>query len=57
VRSLFQHSVHALDLAIGPGMFGFCQAVIDIIGRASPFEGVRPDNLASCQAFFNLLGC
>ena len=51
----FQRSVHLLDLTVRPGMFGLCETVIDIVCVTRPFEGVRPDDFASCQAFFDFL--
>ncbi len=35
---LLQGAVHPLDLAIGPGMVGFGQTVLDIILAANPIE-------------------
>src|SRR4029077_20233691 len=32
-------AVHPLDLTVGPGMLGLCQAVIDIVEGAGIFEG------------------
>ena len=52
--SFFQRAVHPLDLTIRPGMFRLCEPMIDIVGGAGPFEGVRPDALASGQTFFDL---
>jgi len=54
--SLFQGAVHALNLAVGPGMLGLCQAMIDVCSGAGQFEGVSPDKLAFGEAFFELLG-
>ena len=42
-------SVHAFDLAIGPGMLGLGQAMIDTVLGAGVFEGVRPDGLSGVQ--------
>jgi len=33
-------AVHALDLAIGPGMVHLCQAMLDPVLRADPVEDV-----------------
>ena len=42
-------AVHSFDLPIGPGMFGLCQPMIDVVLGAGVFEGVRPDELSSLQ--------
>src|ERR1700723_3696542 len=34
-------AVHPLDLTVGPGMLGLCQAVIEIVEGAGIFEGMR----------------
>jgi len=39
-------AVHAFDLAVGPGMVGFGQAVVEVVAGAGVFEGVRPEELA-----------
>jgi hypothetical protein len=36
-------AVHALDLPIGPGMFGLSQAVIDIVTGAGHFKSMGPE--------------
>lgn len=35
---LLDGAVHSLDLPVGPRMFGFGQAMVDVILRAGPFE-------------------
>jgi len=52
---LFQRAVHAFDLAVRPGMLGFCQPVLDIVFCAGVLEGMSPDEFASSEAFFELL--
>ena len=43
---LFNGAVHALDLAIGPGMLGLGETVIDVILSAGEFEGVGAEDFA-----------
>lgn len=38
--SLFDGAIHALDLAIGPGMLGLGETVIDVILSAGEFEAM-----------------
>ncbi len=40
-------SVHAFDLSVGPGMFGFGQAVVDVGLGASELEGMGSEDLSS----------
>ena len=37
---LFDGSVHALHLSIGPRMVGFRQAMVDTMTKAEPVEGM-----------------
>lgn len=39
-------AIHAFDLAIGPGMIGFGQAMIDIMASAGRFKGMSPEDLS-----------
>jgi hypothetical protein len=47
-------AVHSLDLAVGPGMFGLSQAMIDIITGASHVEGMNPEWFLSFDCGFNI---
>ena len=42
---LLDGAVHPLDLAVGPGMLGLSQAMIDIVAGAGHVEGVSPERL------------
>jgi hypothetical protein len=44
-RGLLDRAVHALDLAVGPRMLGFGQAMIDVGAGAGVFEGMGPEQL------------
>src|ERR1700757_2971776 len=37
-RSFFDGAVHALDLAVGPGMIGFGEAVVDALQKTDPVK-------------------
>lgn len=37
-RGLFDGAVHALDLAVGPGMIGFRETVVDAMQQTDPIE-------------------
>jgi hypothetical protein len=50
-------AVHSFDLAVGPGMLGFCQPMIDIVLGAGIFEGVRPNRLPSVEGGLDVRGC
>lgn len=42
-------AVHALDLAVGPGVVGFGQAVIDIVASTGDFEGMSAEEFSAFQ--------
>ncbi len=42
----FEGSIDALDLAVGPGMFGLAQAVVDIGLGAGELEGISAEEIA-----------
>jgi hypothetical protein len=42
-RSVFDGSVHALDLPVGPWMIGFGKPVFDSMKEAEPVEGVSTE--------------
>lgn len=44
---VFEGAVHALELAIGPGMLGLGQAMIDVVLGAGVLEGMRPEQFAT----------
>lgn len=46
--------IHALDFAIGPGMLGLGQAVIDVVPSAGIFEGVCPEAFTISHSLFDL---
>jgi|SRR5271170_941545 len=37
-RSFFNSAVHALDLAVGPGMIRFGKPVVDVVGKTDPVK-------------------
>lgn len=39
-------AIHAFDLAVGPRMFGFSEAVIDVVLGAGEFEGMGTEEFA-----------
>lgn len=49
-RRILDGSVHPLDLAIGPWMFGLGRAVLDVVRGAGVFEGMCPEEFAVCDA-------
>ena len=53
---LFQRAVHALDLAVRPGMLRLCEPVIDVVFGAGVLKSMGSEDIASGQAFFDLLG-
>jgi hypothetical protein len=48
-RRLFECSIHALDLPVGPGMFRFCAAMLDGAATASACER-RPPPLPALRS-------
>ena len=46
----FEGTVHALDLAIGPGMIGFGKAVVDAVLGTSEFKSMSPEDFAPGQS-------
>lgn len=53
---LLERPVYALDLAVGPWMFGLGEAMIDIVLRASEFEGVSAEDLVPLEHSLDLGG-
>lgn len=53
--SFFESSVHAFDLAVGPGVFGLGQAVVDVADGAGILEGVSAEEF-SCSERTSDLG-
>jgi hypothetical protein len=43
---VLEGAVHALDLAVGPGMRGLGEAMIDIVASASHLKGGSPEEFA-----------
>ena len=52
----FEGSVSSLDLAVGSGMLGLGQTVVDVSGHASELEGVSAEELAALEREFDLGG-
>lgn len=53
----FEGSVHALDLAVGPGMFWFGQTVVDVGFGAGELEGVGAEKLSLLKSELDLGDC
>jgi len=53
---ILEGAVHPLDLAIGPRMLWFGEAMIDIALGAGVFEGMRPDRLTGVDRGLNVGG-
>lgn len=49
-------AVHAFDLAIGPGMIGFSQAMIDVMAGTGEFKSMSPEDLALLPGQFDVGG-
>src|SRR5215470_11143457 len=52
--SIFDRAVHSLDLAVGPWMFGFGQAMIDVVESAGDIEGMSPEWLLPLDHGFDI---
>jgi len=50
-------SIHAFDLAVGPGVFRFGQAVVDVGLGAGELEGVSAEELSLLESKSDLRGC
>src|SRR5438046_4450302 len=50
----FEGSIHALDLAVGPGIFGFGEAVVDVGLGAGELEGVGAEELSLLKSELDL---
>src|ERR1700730_14048069 len=48
-RRLLDGAVHALDLTVGPRVLGLGEAMIDVVLRASEFEGVSAEDLVPLE--------
>ena len=53
---LFERAVHALDLAIRPGVLRLSEPVIDVAFGAGVLKSMGSEDFASGQAFLDLLG-
>ena len=53
-RRILDRSVHALDLADGPGMLGLGKAMVDVGLGAGIFEGVSSEGLLTCDQLLDL---
>ncbi len=53
----FEGSVHALDLAVGPGMFWFGQTVVDVGFGAGELEGVGAEQFSLLKSELDLGDC
>ena len=52
-RCFLEGAVHALDLAVRPGMVRLGEAMIDIVLRTSQLKSMRPDRLALVERLFD----
>jgi hypothetical protein len=55
-RRLLEGPVHAFDLAVGPGVLGLGQAVVDVVLRTGELESMGAEGLAGLQGAFDV-GC
>ena len=53
-RRILDRSVHALDLAVGPGMLGLDKTMVDIGLGAGIFEGVSSEGLLTSDQLLDL---
>ncbi len=53
----FEGSVHALDLAVGPGMLGLGESVVDIGLGAGELEGMSAEEFSLFERELDLGGC
>ncbi len=53
---LFDRAVHAFDLAVGPGMVGFGEAVVDVETCAGEFESVGSEEFTALESEFDVGG-
>ena len=51
---LFKRAIHPFDLAIGPGVLGLGEAMIDVGLGASQLEAMGPDRLAALEGQLDL---
>src|SRR6266567_388728 len=51
---LLDGAVHALDLSVGPRVLGLCETMVDVLLRASEFEGVSAEDLVPLQHSLDL---
>jgi len=50
-------SIHAFDLSVGPGVFRFGQAVVDVGLGAGELEGMSAEELSLLESKSDLRGC
>ena len=50
---LLDGPVHPLDLTVGPRMLGLGRAVLNVVGGAGIFEGMRPETFAVGDGFLD----
>ena len=56
-RCFLDRGIHAFDLAVGPRVVWLGESVINIVTGTREFESVSPEDLASGQGEFDVLGC
>jgi len=54
---VFNGAIHALDLAIGPRMIGFGEAMINIVASTGVFKGVSAEEFAPSHGNFDVVRC
>ena len=52
-----ERSVHALALAVGPGVIGLGQSMIDVVLGTGELEAVRPDEFSAVESLTDDLCC
>ena len=55
-RSFLDGSVHSFDLAVGPGMVGFGEPVLDAMGAAHAIEGMATEPGGRALAVLGKIG-
>lgn len=52
---LLERSVHSLDLAVGPGMIGLGETMVDVVLGTGQLEAVRPHEFATIEGLADVV--